>query len=210
MGLTAPATVGPLELRPGGVQHVEHVRSSTPSLYRVVTFQSWPVIVEGTASGYNWWAASESATRGLNRLCALMTVSLGRAWIVRQNPGMVEGDALGAHYEGILIKDAHPSIALLALVSAIEVVGQKRLHIERCKCCRQVTENAERFRQALMLVVSEEEATALKRMAYGPRVQDRPCREAPRQGGDPWKSEPWQLLRHRTVLLVRDCHRAAA
>ena len=174
------------------------------------------MIVEGTASGYDWWAASEAATRDLNRLCALMTVSLGRAWTVRQSPGMVEGDeaeivipehgpferhygttdlarsdvavpnwldqawdvvvddqlgsdALSAHYEGMLIKDAHPSIALLAFVSAIEAVGQKRLPTDRCKCCKQVTENAERFRRASMLVVSEEEATALKRMAYGSR-----------------------------------------
>jgi hypothetical protein len=216
MGLTEPATVGPLELRPGGVRHVEYVRPSTPSLSGVTTFQSWPVIVEGTASGYNWWPAHEAAVRDLNRLCALMTASFGRAWTVRQSPEMVEGDgaqivipehgpfeqhhdttdlahddvalpnwlggawdmavsdqlaadALNAYYEGMLLKDIHPSIALLAFVSAIEAVGETRLPTERCKCCKQVTKNAERFRQALMLVVSEEDATALKKMAYGPR-----------------------------------------
>jgi hypothetical protein len=216
MGLTEPATIGPLELRPGGVRHIEHVRLSTPSLSGMATFQSWPVIVEGTASGYNWWPAREAAMGDLNRLCALLTASFGRAWIIRQSPGMVEGDkaefaipdhgpfeqhygstelahsdvavpgwldrawdvavddelasdALSAHYEGMLIKDAHSSFALLAFVSAIEAVGQTRLPTERCTCCKQVTKNTERFRQALRLVVSEEEVTALTKMAYGPR-----------------------------------------
>ena len=216
MGLAEPGTVGPLELRPGGVRHIEYVRLSTPSLSGVATFQSWPVVVEGIASGYNWWPALEAAMGDLNRLCALLTASFGRAWIIRQSPGMVEedepefaipehgpfeqhygstelahsdatlpvwldrawevavrdqlaSDALSAHYEGMLIKDAHPSFALLAFVSAIEAVGQTRLPTERCNCCKQVTKNTQRFRQALRLVVSEEEASALTRMAYSPR-----------------------------------------
>jgi hypothetical protein len=217
MGLTGPATVGPLELRPGGVCHTEHVRSSIgpPSFSSRVVFQSWPVIVEGMASGYNWYPAQEAATRDLNRLCALLTVAFGRTWTVRQGPAMVEegeaqivipeygrfeehhgdsdlahddvsvpswlssawdvavgeqlaSDALGAYYEGMLLRDAHPSIALLAFVAAIEAVGQKRLPAERCECCNAVTNSGERFRQALILVVSEDEATTLKRMAYGP------------------------------------------
>lgn len=218
MGITEPATVGPLELRPGGIRHTEYVQPSIgpPSFSSRAVFQSWPVIVEGTASGYNWFPAQETAMRDLNRLCALLTVAFGQTWTVRQAPWMVEddeaqivipehglfeehhgntdlahddvsvpdwlssawdvavgeqlvSDALGAHYEGMLVKDAHPSIALLAFVAAIEAVGQKRLPAERCKCCNAVTNSGERFRQALMLVVSEEEATMLKKLAYGPR-----------------------------------------
>jgi hypothetical protein len=60
MGLAAPATVGPLRLRPGGVRHEEHVRPSTPSLSSRGMFWSWPAAVEGRASGFNWWAAAST------------------------------------------------------------------------------------------------------------------------------------------------------
>jgi hypothetical protein len=216
MGLAEPATVGPLKLRPGGVRHDEYVHSSTPSFGTRGVYWSWPVVVEGGASGYNWWAANEAAIRGLNRLCALVSVSCGRPWTVRQapmqgdaaqitipeyspwekHPGTPDdnvsrtevslaawvgiawevvareplaNDALSAYYEGILIKDEHPSVALLAFVAAVEAVGEKLVALERCMCCKMVKGSGERFRKALRLVVSDEEATALKKKAYGPR-----------------------------------------
>jgi hypothetical protein len=213
-GLAEPATVGPLELRPGGVRHVEYVRPLVPSFSSRGVFQSWPVIVEGTANGYNWYAAQEVTIRDLNRLCALLSVSTDRAWVVRQSPGerdvmsitipetgpfeqhhgteemahqdvsvpdwlssawdvavseQLASDALSAYYEGVLIQDEHPSIALLAFVASIEAVGETLLAPERCQCCRAVKNSAERFRRALCLVVSDEEAQALKKRAYGPR-----------------------------------------
>ena len=257
MGLAEPGTVGPLELRPGGVRHIEYVRLSTPSLSGVATFQSWPVVVEGIASGYNWWPALEAAIGDLNRLCALLTASFGRAWIIRQSPGMVEedepefaipehgpfeqhygstelahsdatlpvwldrawevavrdqlaSDALSPHYEGMLIKDAHPSFALLAFVSAIEAVGQTRLPTERCNCCKQVTKNTQRFRQALRLGRVRGGSLGTHQDGVQPKVQDRPCREAPRSGGDPRKPQTLQLFRNGSVVLVRGRHCPAA
>jgi hypothetical protein len=199
LGLLEPATVGPLQIRPGGVQLTEYLPSRS-SLFSRGVFWSWPAIVEGTTRGFNWRAASQAATRQLVRLCALLSVCWGRAWQIRQGPvdagesslvipefaafeehpktssevhraavavpawasdawETLAGDraatnALTAHYEGLLVRDDHPSLALLAFVAATEAVGRMRHPTAR---------PTERFRRALRLVASEPEVEVLWR-----------------------------------------------
>jgi hypothetical protein len=73
LGLLEPATVGPLRIRPGGVQLTELLPSGSSLSSRGV-FWSWPAIIEGTTKGFNWRAASQAATRQLVRLCALLSL----------------------------------------------------------------------------------------------------------------------------------------
>jgi hypothetical protein len=80
------------------------------------------------------------------------------AWEVVAHGGMAR-NALTAYYEGLLVEDSHPSLALLAFVAAIEAVG-KELH--------PTARPTERFQRALRLVASEPEADVLRR-AYADR-----------------------------------------
>jgi hypothetical protein len=198
LGLAEAATIGPLRLRPGGTRLVEYLPAS--SLNSRSNFWSWPVIVEGTARGYNWPAATEAAARDLTRLCALLSVSWRRGWQVRQPPMQGAGssltipeyaafeahtpigdniqradasvpqwasgawdilardptarNALTAYYEGLLVEDDHPSLALVAFVAVIEAIG-KELHPP-------VRSYFERFRRALRLVAFEPEVERLR------------------------------------------------
>jgi hypothetical protein len=70
-------------------------------------------------------------------------------------------NALTAYYEGLLVEDSHPSLALLAFVAAIEAVG-KELHPS--------ARPTERFQRALRLVATEPEADVLRR-AYAARSE---------------------------------------
>ncbi len=51
---------------------------------------------------------------------------IGSAWDAAATKQLAS-DALSAYYEGLLLKDDHPSVALLASVAAIEAVGQTLL-----------------------------------------------------------------------------------
>lgn len=81
------------------------------------------------------------------------------AWEVAR--GGMARNALTAYYEGLLVEDSHPSLALLAFVAAIEAVG-KELH--------PTARPTERFQRALRLVAFEPEADVLRR-AYAARSE---------------------------------------
>jgi hypothetical protein len=198
LGLAEAATIGSLRLRPGGSRLVEYLPAS--SLSGRNTFWSWPVLVEGTAKGYNWPAATEAAARDLTRLCALLSVSWRRGWQVRQPPmegagsslaipeyaafeehipigdnivradvsvpewageawGILARDptarnALTAYYEGLLVEEDHPSLALVAFVAVIEAIGKE--------LDPPLRSYFQRFRRALRLVASEPEVERLQ------------------------------------------------
>jgi hypothetical protein len=85
--LSTAATVGPLRLYPGERYLTEYTAGSQPSLFARSSFWSWPIIVEGQASGYNWPVAAATAGRNVHRLAALLSVAWRGCWTVRQAPG---------------------------------------------------------------------------------------------------------------------------
>jgi hypothetical protein len=77
-------------------------------------------------------------------------------------------NAVGGYYEGRLLEAQHPSFALIAFVGSVESLGAKLYKLQRCQTCKSQVGAAERFRQALRLVMPEEDARALGKM-YSPR-----------------------------------------
>lgn len=78
-------------------------------------------------------------------------------WLTEALDGRVDTTtrrALSAHHEGMLLKSDHPSMALLAFVSAIEALAVPRKGLPRCSECRMVLDSGKRFREALATVLS--------------------------------------------------------
>jgi hypothetical protein len=96
-------------------------------------------------------------------------------------------DFLNAYYEGLLLLDKHPSLALIAFVATIEAIGEKLVRSERCSSCGTVLRSGDRFRTALRLAVSEPEAKILEKV-YGPR--SRTAHSGRLHGSEPWRGAP--------------------
>jgi hypothetical protein len=85
--LASEARVGPLRLYPAEHYLTEYQPSSSPSLFQRGTFWSWPILVEGSTTGYNWQVAAIAASRAVHRLAALLSLAWGCCWVMRQAPG---------------------------------------------------------------------------------------------------------------------------
>jgi hypothetical protein len=70
--------------------------------------------------------------------------------------------------EGVGLSKAHPSFALIAFVSAIESIAQISKGADRCEACNQIKGSTQRFRDAIAIVLDEEQA-ALLAAAYAQR-----------------------------------------
>jgi hypothetical protein len=74
--------------------------------------------------------------------------------------------ATHAYHQGALAHLRHPSLALLAFVAAIEAIGARYVNLERCDRCGSRIGSRKRFLRAASLVISEDEALALRKLAY--------------------------------------------
>jgi hypothetical protein len=85
--LKAPAEVAGLRIRAATTPYYDaNVQDRVPSLGGYAVDVSFPVIVEGSAVGYDWGVASQAAAPPLNRLCALLSLAFDANWRVRQAP----------------------------------------------------------------------------------------------------------------------------
>jgi hypothetical protein len=94
--LSTEASIRSLRLYPASRYIEEYTPSSQPSLFARSSFLSWPIIVEGQATGYNWHAAATTAGRNVHRLAALLSVAWWGCWVVRESPRL---RADGEHLE---------------------------------------------------------------------------------------------------------------
>ena len=92
--LATPSRVGPLQLTPASVRFHESRDLQVPDLLGRALVSSWPIIVEGTARGYNWWTASGSAAMDLHRLCSLLSLEWDAHWMLRRAPHERVGQTL--------------------------------------------------------------------------------------------------------------------
>lgn len=83
--------VAHLLLRPASNPYVSFERGiGSVSLYGGQVDWSWPIIVDGVSSGYNFDVAFREASKDVNRLCALLTAVYGFEWRVLQDPNPAE------------------------------------------------------------------------------------------------------------------------
>ena len=106
--IAAEVHVGGLRLIPGGHVLEEGRPPPHPSLYQTNFYASHPVIVQGTAAGYDWWQASEGAFEQLHRLCSLLSLATDVCWVVREGASPDHGETVTVP-ERIGIPDDLPS-----------------------------------------------------------------------------------------------------
>ncbi len=80
--------IGAFELSPAGRPLTQVNRNIVaPSLNSASTHHSWPVVVRGRHSGFNWAAANKRAAFDLRRLCALLSLDVEyHTWSVLEAP----------------------------------------------------------------------------------------------------------------------------
>lgn len=220
--LEAVARIGPFELSPGGRPLTQLTRNTAGvSLYSAGIRHSWPVLVRGRHTGFNWPSAQKRGSFELRRLCALLSLDtdyhpwtileaaapldwgerqvpesgrpaysaephagIGEApaapeslwmpsnWIASAWDEMTRrpwlAHAVVMHHEGQLLDDEHPSLALVAYVSAIEAISNHLFDDDRCETCGNYLHVAARFRETVALVVGTYQAAGLA-TAYGNR-----------------------------------------
>ncbi|WP_125726790.1 hypothetical protein [Kibdelosporangium aridum] len=70
-------------------------------------------------------------------------------------------DTLIAFHESLILSAAHPSVAVVLLVAAIESIGARHVELKHCSCCEKCeaeTGYADRFRKMLREVLHSSEA----------------------------------------------------
>jgi hypothetical protein len=83
------ANVGIFRLVSTGQPLYEMMPPQLPSFSSAGSGVSWPILVEGRHTGYNWTAALEKAAFDLHRLCALLSLVLGECLVVREAPAPI-------------------------------------------------------------------------------------------------------------------------
>jgi hypothetical protein len=84
--LTTGALIGAIEIGAATALYFDCAMPVLPMLSGYQLEWSFPLITHGASRGFNWPAASESAARQLNLICALLSVALDAYWTVRQAP----------------------------------------------------------------------------------------------------------------------------
>lgn len=84
--LKSKVKVKDLKLRPGRAPYMWLDNNTTPHFNGSAFNYSFPIIVEGTATGLDWQEASKQASRDLNKLVGLISVAWQSTWKVIQSP----------------------------------------------------------------------------------------------------------------------------
>jgi hypothetical protein len=79
---------------------------------------------------------------------------LSGAWDVASADTEIDR-ALSVYQEGLLLREQHPSFALVAFTAAIEAIAARMWRLRHCKCCGVVMKSGERFRNALKFVTPQ-------------------------------------------------------
>jgi hypothetical protein len=123
------------------------------------------------APSHLWWqqwtedidASTPSEPRNVKNIPGWVSA----AWQEMNNRPQL-GRAVAVHHEGLRAQLEHPSLALIAFIASVEAVANLLFKDERCPKCNAHKDVAARFRAALRLVTTDEEARHLG-AAYSPR-----------------------------------------
>jgi hypothetical protein len=89
------------------------------------------------------------------------------AWILMNRRARIKA-AISIYMEGLRVEDRHPSLALVAYISAVESISLTLFHEERCKSCSNHMHIGNKFLETLKLVIEERELEVV-RSIYGSR-----------------------------------------
>lgn len=90
--LTTGGVVGDITVNAATTSHTELVEDKlNPSLNGASVRSSFPVVIEGRSSGYNWDVAARRATIEANTVCALFSLAFDAHWRIRASPSLNEG-----------------------------------------------------------------------------------------------------------------------
>lgn len=76
-----------------------------------------------------------------------------KAWIAIDSDSEIEA-ATTAYYQGLMLEELHPSFALVAFISSVEIVG-KKIAGKKCVCCGKTTSSNQAFRVGVDAVVKD-------------------------------------------------------
>ena len=191
-------TLHGLTLRSGGRQYMDSVPSKPPSFMTSSFNLSWPVIVEGKSTGYDWMVAGRQAGVDVYKTAALLSLAWNSTWYLldgprpvphgtlriptknafgQQSPHLLQqrkqkvmpkwtdrawtiinddaiSDAVSAYYQGLLLEDKHPSFALIAFITSVEIIGKKIIG-KKCSCCGGRPSPNQAFRKGVDEVISD-------------------------------------------------------
>jgi hypothetical protein len=157
----------PISLRDGPSDHLGAIWAGAP----------------GPVSGqhYGWWDSDErfTAPYGLPDLLDSGEVALAADGRLAH--------AVLMHHEAMTLARGHPSIALVAFVSAIEAIAQISKDAPRCDCCKQIKDSTQCFRDVIAGVLPDEQAAYLTK-SYEYRSE--PYVMAPACAMPPGRAEP--------------------
>lgn len=85
--LKSRTTVGALTLRSSGTSYTSIDTNTAPRFNSISFNMTYPIIVTGVATGYDWTEASKEASRNLNNLVGLLSVAWQSTWQIIHSPG---------------------------------------------------------------------------------------------------------------------------
>jgi hypothetical protein len=87
--LAAPATAGPVEIKPGNRYMRELTRNPLDDQFSRTEWGSWPAVVNGSVRALDFDLARDIALEHLHRVCELISVAWDAWWTVRHGPLLV-------------------------------------------------------------------------------------------------------------------------
>lgn len=92
--LKSKTVIEGITLRPGRIPYMWHDNSTSPHFNGAAFNYSFPIIIEGTATGLDWQEASRQASKDLNKLVGLISVAWQSTWRIIQSPRPKSADPL--------------------------------------------------------------------------------------------------------------------
>lgn len=75
------------------------------------------------------------------------------AWTIMDSDAEIES-ATTAYYQGLMLEELHPSFALVAFITSVEIIG-KKIAGKKCPCCGKDTNSNQAFQAGVNAVVND-------------------------------------------------------
>jgi hypothetical protein len=157
--LDAPVSLGGLNLRPGKHSLMDRRPSRHPQLGAESLSWSWPIIVEGSTTGFDVDGAMRSATGPIFDLCLVLGVVWNAAFRLRDAPRPSPAGAY--HLPRIALDEDAPAQPLVGRTAVVPVWASEAL--ERVRTRPELNAAAGMFREAQLL---ERDHPSLALMGY--------------------------------------------
>lgn len=86
IALKKGSKINGVSVKSAGKMYTEYTKSNPPYFGGMSVNVSWPILIEGKSSGYNWLVASRQASIDTNRIAALLSLAWNSTIILLQSP----------------------------------------------------------------------------------------------------------------------------